>query len=57
MQDFDPDVVVVYWATHAAGELANLERTGRPFALRVHSFDFDPEAIAHIQASPLCVGV
>ena len=57
VQDFDPDVVVVYWATHAAGELANLERIGRPFALRVHSFDFDPEAIAHIQASPLCVGV
>ena len=35
----------------------NLERVGRPFALRVHSFDFDPEAIARIQAHPLCIGV
>ena len=57
VHEFDPDVVFVYWATHAAGELTNLERIGRPFALRVHSFDFDPEAIARIQAHPLCIGV
>jgi glycosyltransferase involved in cell wall biosynthesis len=57
VQDFDPDVIFLYWATHARGELANLERVGRPFALRIHSFDFDPEAIAAIQAHPLCIGV
>lgn len=57
VQGFDPDVLVVYWATHAAGEVAHLERVGRPFAVRVHSFDFDPEAIAALQAHPLCVGV
>ena len=57
VQDSDPDLVFVYWATHGAGEVANLERVGRPFALRVHSFDFDPEAVARIQAHPLCIGV
>ena len=57
VQDVDPDLVFVHWATHGAGELANLERVGRPFALRVHSFDFDPEAVARIAAHRLCVGV
>lgn len=57
VQATDPDVLVVYWATHGAGELTNLERIGRPFALRVHSFDFDPETIARVQEHPLCVGV
>lgn len=54
---FDPDVLVVYWATHAQGELANLERVGRPFALRAHSFDFDLDALRAVQQHPLCVGV
>ncbi len=57
VQDFDPDVIFVYWATHAAGEIPNLERVARPFALRVHSFDFDPDAIERIRQHPLCVGV
>jgi len=57
VQAFDPDVIFVYWATHAAGELPSLERVGRPFALRVHSFDFDVDAIERIRAHPLCVGV
>jgi glycosyltransferase involved in cell wall biosynthesis len=57
VQEFDPDIVFVYWATHASGELENLERIGRPFALRVHSFDFDPDKIAPIRDHPLCVGV
>jgi hypothetical protein len=57
VQAFDPDVIFVYWATHAAGELPSLERVARPFALRVHSFDFDPDAIARIREHPLCVGV
>ena len=54
---FDPDVLFVYWATHAEGELPNLERIGRPFGLRVHSFDFEPDAIARIAEHPLCIGV
>jgi hypothetical protein len=57
VQVFDPDVIFVYWATHAAGELTSLERVGRPFALRVHSFDFDPENVERIRAHPLCIGV
>jgi glycosyltransferase involved in cell wall biosynthesis len=57
VQTFDPDVLFVYWATHAYGELQSLERIGRPFALRVHSFDFDPSLVATVQAHPLCVGV
>jgi hypothetical protein len=57
VQTFDPDVLFVYWATHAYGELQNLERIGRPFGLRVHSFDFDPDVVAAVQAHPLCVGV
>ena len=54
---FDPDVLVAYWATHAGGELATFERVGRPFAVRVHSFDFDPAAIEVVANHPLCVGV
>jgi hypothetical protein len=57
VETFDPDVLVVYWTTHALGELANLERIGRPFALRSHSFDFDPDAMRAVQQHPLCVGV
>jgi len=57
VQTFDPDVLFVYWATHAAGELQSLERIGRPFGLRVHSFDFDVDVIERIRSHPLCVGV
>ena len=57
VQAFDPDVLFAYWTTHAQGELQNLERIGRPFALRTHSFDFDPDAMRAVQEHPLCVGV
>ena len=53
----DPDLIVLYWATHAAGELASIERTDRPFAVRVHSFDFDPELIDRLRAHPASIGV
>jgi glycosyltransferase involved in cell wall biosynthesis len=53
----DPDVVVVYWTSHALGELDHLERLGRPFVLRVHSFDFDPTAIERVRNSRCCAGV
>lgn len=53
----DPDVVVVHWASHAAGALDALQRAGRPFAVRVHSFDFDPDLLLRIQAHRLCIGI
>jgi glycosyltransferase involved in cell wall biosynthesis len=53
----DPDVMVIYWTTHAIGELEHLARLGRPFALRVHSFDFDIADIARVAKHPCCVGI
>jgi hypothetical protein len=53
----DPDVLVIYWTTHAIGELHHLARLGRPFALRVHSFDFDLADIAQVANHPCCVGI
>jgi glycosyltransferase involved in cell wall biosynthesis len=53
----DPDVMVIYWTTHAMGELEHLARLGRPFALRVHSFDFDLADIAQVANHPCCVGI
>jgi glycosyltransferase involved in cell wall biosynthesis len=54
---YNPDVVMVYWASHAHGELEHLQRAGRPFGLRVHSFDFDVDQVSRIRDHPLCVGV
>jgi glycosyltransferase involved in cell wall biosynthesis len=53
----DPDVIIVYWASHALGELAHIARTGRPFALRVHSFDFNLDDIARLKNHSSCLGV
>lgn len=53
----DPDVIVVDRASHAAGELAHLARIGRPFALRVHSFDFDVHEVQRLRDHPSCVGI
>ncbi|MCU1689518.1 MAG: glycosyltransferase [Jatrophihabitantaceae bacterium] len=52
-----PDVIFLYWATHAAEALAQLEGLGIPFAVRVHSFDYDQQLIQRIQAHPLCIGI
>ena len=52
-----PDVVVVYWTSHAIGEIEHLARAGRPFALRVHSFDFEVDAVQRVRDHPLCVGI
>lgn len=54
---FRPDVIFVYWTDHAHAQLAALEAVGVPFALRVHSFDFDVDSVRAIQSHPLCVGV
>jgi glycosyltransferase involved in cell wall biosynthesis/uncharacterized small protein (DUF1192 family) len=53
----DPDIIVVYWTTHAIGELDHLARIGRPFALRVHSFDFRFEDVMRVKEHPCCVGI
>jgi hypothetical protein len=53
----DPDVIVVYWTSHARHELERLEHVGRPFALRVHSFDFDVGDVTQVRDHPGCVGI
>jgi glycosyltransferase involved in cell wall biosynthesis len=53
----DPDIIIVYWTSHALGDLENIERAGRPFALRVHSFDFEIDAVTRVSDHPLCVGI
>jgi glycosyltransferase involved in cell wall biosynthesis len=50
-------VLVLYWATWAAEQLEVLSRINKPFALRVHSFDFDLETIERIRTHPLCIGL
>jgi len=55
--DFEPDVLVLFWATFADERLDVLTHLGRPFAVRVHSFDFDPATVERVRAHPLCVGI
>jgi glycosyltransferase involved in cell wall biosynthesis len=57
VQEFEPDVLFIFWAVFCASKLDELTRIGKPFALRVHSFDFDLELIDRVRANPLCVGV
>lgn len=57
IEDGHPDVVLMHWATHAAGELDRMEKHDQPFACRVHSFDMDPETVQRILDHPLCVRV
>jgi glycosyltransferase involved in cell wall biosynthesis len=54
---FRPDVLFLYWTTFAGERLDVLSRVGLPFGVRVHSFDFDLDAIARVRSHPLCVGV
>lgn len=54
---FGPDVLFVYWIGFIEEQLAELERVGLPFGLRVHSFDYDPEAARRILQHPLCIGI
>jgi glycosyltransferase involved in cell wall biosynthesis len=55
--EFRPDALFVFWATFADERLDELSRIGLPFAVRVHSFDFDTATVARVQAHPLCVGI
>jgi glycosyltransferase involved in cell wall biosynthesis len=57
MRDFDPDVVLMPWATHANVEKDRVAAYDRPFAVWVHGFDFDPELIRRLAAHSHCLGV
>ncbi len=57
LSEFRPDVLVIHWAVFAQEQLELLTRVGVPFALRVHSFDFDPDVVAQVRDHPLCLGV
>lgn len=57
VREVRPDVIWAYWATHATGELPAFEALGVPFAVRVHSFDMDPDVVRRLAEHPLCVGV
>ena len=54
--EFEPDLLFVHWASFAAFALPRIEATGLPWALRVHSFDFDPPVISRLLDHPNCVG-
>ena len=54
--NFEPDLLFVHWASFAAFALPKIEATGLPWALRVHSFDFDPPTIRRLMEHPTCVG-
>jgi glycosyltransferase involved in cell wall biosynthesis len=55
--EFAPDVLFLYWATFASERSDVLTRIGLPFAVRVHSFDFDPTLVERVRSHPLCIGV
>jgi glycosyltransferase involved in cell wall biosynthesis len=55
--EFQPDLLFLHWASFAANVLPRIEATGLPWALRVHSFDYDPPTVAWLRDHPNCVGV
>jgi glycosyltransferase involved in cell wall biosynthesis len=57
VRELDPDLLFLYWSFFADQKLDELSRVGRPFAVRIHSFDVVPDIVRRIQAHPLCVGV
>jgi glycosyltransferase involved in cell wall biosynthesis len=54
---FDPDLLLVHWATQADAQLPAIEALGRPFAVRVHSFDWDVDTVEKLRDHPLCIGL
>ncbi len=55
--EFRPDLLFLHWANFAASMLPIVEATGLPWALRVHSFDYDRGTVAALLEHPNCVGV
>jgi hypothetical protein len=57
LEEFAPDVLFLYWLPWALEQLEQLEAMGLPFAVRAHSFDYDPAGAARLVGHPNCVGV
>lgn len=57
VREFEPDVLFVFWAGFCAEQLDVIEQIGKPFALRVHSFDYDLAVIERVRIHPLCIGI
>jgi glycosyltransferase involved in cell wall biosynthesis len=57
LRHFAPDLLFLHWTVWAHDELARLRQLGLPFAVRSHSFDFDPERSARIMSEPNCIGL
>jgi len=57
IEEAQPDVVLMHWATHAEASLELMERHNAPFACRVHTFDLDRDLVGRVLAHPLCVAV
>jgi glycosyltransferase involved in cell wall biosynthesis len=57
LRHFAPDLLFLHWTERPDHEFALLRRLGLPFAVRSHSFDFDPERSARIMSEPNCIGL
>jgi glycosyltransferase involved in cell wall biosynthesis len=57
LRHFAPDLLFLHWTEWANHELARLREVGLPYAVRSHSFDFDPERAARILSEPGCIGL
>jgi len=57
LEEFDPDVLFLYWLPWALEQVERLEAMGLPFAVRAHSFDYDPPGAARLVRHPNCIGV
>jgi glycosyltransferase involved in cell wall biosynthesis len=55
--EFQPDLLFLHWANFAASMLPRIEAIDLPWALRVHSFDYDQATVAWLREHPNCVGV
>lgn len=56
LREFQPDVLLLHRATHAAAQLPLLESAGVPFAVRVHSVDLELPRLHELLRHPLCLG-
>ena len=57
LAEYDPDLLFIHWFTFAKDALPTISASGLPFAVRAHSYDFDPEVGAELLGHPNCLGV
>jgi glycosyltransferase involved in cell wall biosynthesis len=57
LREYEPDLLFLHWLTWADQQLEAIEATGLPFAVRVHSFDFDVDVAERVASSPSCIGM